>query len=503
VDENKKHTLKQHFTDAADINELMCHLLGPVEGLSILEPSVGHGALIENLLGVAKGIDAVDVDESALDVVRRKVTNQKITLHHCDFIDLFSGDMFSDEHQIKRMWYDAVISNPPYGLYFDLVYRRKLKKAYPHLYVRESFGLFFIFAVSRLRAKGRYVFLLPDTFLTSKNHTPLRQYICSHAALTHIIRFPSKKFETVNFGYGNLCIVVGERRELNADNEIQWLDCFGSNSELSIYDLDRALLMKGADLLDHIEAGWSSARFNINGTVASDWPTLGSLAECRTGIYTGDNNRFIGYDPARVSRRLNGHAIEWRDAVHAIALSREEKEYGLSFEPWYVPLVKGGHRECFERTAWAINWSKAAIDFYKTDKKARFQNSKYYFADGLSVPMVTTGRISASLMRGAVFDQGVVGVFPHNKRWIAPLLLYLNSSFASQYVKGLVNGSANNSANYLKRLPVPTFTEASIDEALRIVQTSRKSQRLLPTACEIFVKKIVESFTTPDKTLDQ
>jgi hypothetical protein len=52
----------------------------------------------------------------------------------------------------------------------------------PDLYVRESFGLFFIFAISLLRKNGRYVFLLPDTFLCSTNHKPLRNFIAREAA---------------------------------------------------------------------------------------------------------------------------------------------------------------------------------------------------------------------------------------------------------------------------------------------------------------------------------
>src|ERR1700733_861869 len=255
MDEIRTNALKQHFTDAEDISTTMCQLLGSVDKLVVLEPSVGHGAFIAGLCGTPKILDAVDIDPSVLEVVRNKFAKENIVLHHCDFIDIFVNDLFAKIHRITKTQYDAVISNPPYGLHLEVEYRRKLKKIYPHLYVRESFGLFFIFAVSQLKAKGRYVFLIPDTFLMSKNHTPLRRFICSHAAPEYIMRFPSKRFETVNFGYGNLCIIAGEQRALRPDDVVKWQDCFDQNSVISIAEFSRAHMVEGAKLLKDVECG--------------------------------------------------------------------------------------------------------------------------------------------------------------------------------------------------------------------------------------------------------
>jgi adenine-specific DNA-methyltransferase len=104
--------------------------------------------------------------------------------------------------------------------------------------------------------------------------------------------------------------------------------------------------------------------------------------------------------------------------------------------------------------------------------------------------MVTTKRISAGTMCNAVFDQGVVGVFPHLPGHVPALLLYLNSSLASLRMKTLVNGSANNSANYLKRLPVPHFSDEAQKRAAHLVTTaSTNIGRLLEqTMCDEFVE---------------
>src|SRR5438046_1848082 len=118
----RKIALKQHFTDAKPINEMMCHLLGTVEGLSVLEPSVGHGAFLSGLSGKPKLLDVVDVDANALSIVTSQFRHFTPRVFHEDFIDLFVDDLINSSHPVRVTLYDRVISNPPYGLYFDLAY---------------------------------------------------------------------------------------------------------------------------------------------------------------------------------------------------------------------------------------------------------------------------------------------------------------------------------------------------------------------------------------------
>jgi adenine-specific DNA-methyltransferase len=486
--------LKQHFTDAKQINAMMCHLLGHVDGLLLLEPSVGHGAFLSGLMGKPSEVHAVDVDAYAIGTVKTNFKHLNIQAFQDDFIDLFVDGLMKQFHPVRETIYDAVISNPPYGLYFDLDYRKRIKRAFPGLYARESYGLFLTFAVSQLKNGGRYVFLLPDTFLSSVNHRPLRSFICTHAAPTHIVRFPSKLFETVNFGYGNLCILAGQKKPLDKSDIIRWLDVFGRDQTLTLDGLADSRTLGGSALIENAEIGWSAAMFDDGRQSDLSWRTLGDTAECRTGIYTGDNGRFIGYDAARIARRANGHSIDWQQTVFEDPLTPAQQELGLDGDRHYVPLVRGGHREPFERTAWALDWGKEAIRFYRTNKKARLQNSAFYFREGLSVPMVTTKRISAALMSRAVFDQGVVGVFPHRTIEVSALLLYLNSGTASKKMKTIVNGSANNSANYLKRLPIPRFSEKDIQLAARLFDDARVSESLPQNVCDAFVESVISGY---------
>jgi len=465
----------------------MAALIGNVDGLTLLEPSVGNGALLGRLQGSPKHIDAFDVDPAVLAAAKTQCTTEVLCTHCADFVDTFTNGFIDPDKNRLRRRYDAVISNPPFGLRFTKEYRQLLKSTFPMLYVRESYGLFLAFSIMLLRDEGRYVFLLPDTFLTSTHHSRLRRFIYDFGRPSHIIRFPSKRFETVSFGYGNLCIISGKKKKTSKRSQITWIDAFNKNLSLLEQCEIATRLIGGDELYTSIHSGWHA---NI-GKIRSEtqgWPLLGAVADCKTGIYTGDNSRFIGYDPARVAKRLNGHPIYWNKVFQG-PLSFEERQNGLDGDQIYVPLVRGGHRPFAEKTAWALRWDKDAINFYKENKKARFQNSQFYFRSGLAVPMVTSRRLSASLMDNAVFDQGVVGVFPTEEDAREALLLYLNSSIATELRNEMVNGSANNSANYLKRLPVPRFTKEHYKKAKTLIRRIANGKTLSTEICDEFIRE--------------
>ena len=68
--------------------------------------------------------------------------------------------------------------------------------------------------------------------------------------------------------------------------------------------------------------------------------------------------------------------------------------------------------------------------------------------------MVKSKVVKAVLMSNRVFDQSIVGIFPNKEEHVIPLLGILNSDTANQLIHA-INPTANNSSNYLKRIPIP------------------------------------------------
>ena len=461
------------FTDAMEIKTLMVALLGDIHGARLLEPCAGTGAFVRPLSQDAGLIDAIEIDERNVCALRA-IPADTCHVQKGDFIDHFvSGPLISPLSLGSN--YDAVICNPPYGLKLSTRYRKKIKAKFPGLYARESYGLFMVFSLQRLREGGRFVFIVPDTFLTSRNHRSLREYICEHTNVTHLVQFNTRRFETVSFGYGGLCVIAGNRSSRGQTAAVRRLDFRGSDVPITPRSFNHAPSFSAEAWRAETSDGWGPIQKEDPAILFSEVRPLGSLAECRTGIYTGDNPRYCAYDRTRPPSRINGHPISWDQVRPGNTLTKTERQYGLKKPPLYVPLIRGGHRAPFEEPRAALDWSEAAVTHYRTHEKARLQNSRFYFLKGLAVPMVTSGRLSASHMEGCVFDQGAVGIFPGDDRLIPFLLVFLNSEYATA-MKLHISPGANNSANYLKRLRIPVPCELHLTEAAQICMRWRRDK---------------------------
>lgn len=119
---------------------------------------------------------------------------------------------------------------------------------------------------------------------------------------------------------------------------------------------------------------------------------------------------------------------------------------------------------------WFVNWSAEAVNHYNNDKKARFQNSQFYFKQGIVLPMVKSSMIRATLISNMVFDQSVVGVFPKQEKYTLFLLGLLNSDIVRDIIT-TINPSANNSANYIKKIPVIIPNEEMFNFIIHKVKT--------------------------------
>ena len=178
--------------------------------------------------------------------------------------------------------------------------------------------------------------------------------------------------------------------------------------------------------------------------------SLGDHAAVKTGFYSGNDRRWI--------RKRNGvvpRAKSFLEVTSAEIAEETPSLQGIAGKRKYIPMVRGGAAAFVKPTQWYVDWSVDAVNEYrrKGTNPARFQNSAFYFGDGIAVPMVASGRITGALLESRLFDQGIVGVFPHDPRLLMYFLGFFNSTIATDLVRQ-VNPTANNSANYLKRLPI-------------------------------------------------
>lgn len=478
------------YTNSEDITFYMSSRLGIHNGDIILEPSAGEGIFIDEVLKTRKKvhIDALDINDDAISILQKKYDdNPDVDVRKTD--TLFDSQL--DKYDISQLWlkqtdtlldeqldffnstgghYTGVIGNPPYGAWQDYERRDRLKKKYVGQYVKETYSLFLLRCISVLKLNGRLSFIIPDTFLYVNMHTKLRELLLKKTKIEEIIIFPSKFFPGISFGYSNLCIITLERSEMQVaiNNSVKIYRGFKKSEEfrrLIVNDTLPSYIenfnLKQSDVLSNPQHRFVFADNQIVSLLKKTTVNLGDIADVVTGFYTGNNKKFIKAASDTVKGAKNYKVI---DQSMIVDNSSTDGEPNLSEA--YIPFIKSASETRYVRNHedWYVRWDSETVSFYKADKKARFQNSDYYFKTGIGIPMVKSSKIKAFLMQNRVFDQSIVGIFPKDKAKLNYILALMNSDIINQIIH-IINPTANNSANYIKLIP---YIEPSCS-ALKII----------------------------------
>lgn len=473
VEMNKLY--QSYYTKSTPIVSYMIKQLKPARGLCFLEPAAGDGVFIEGLqeYWVDSRIDVFDLNPDAIITLKHKFGGYpNIIIKQVDTVTDESLSFYSDVGGI----YDRIIANPPYGAWQDYDKRKFLKKIYDDFYVRETYGLFLYRCINLLKNSGRLVFIIPDTYLNLHLHKKLRQFLLTETKIIEIALFPSSFFPGVNFGYSNLSIITLERwmnRQECLENSFKVIAGFKNffsllerQSKYEEYEFSQQEVYHGID-----SALYISSNSKVTTLINHSLHRVTDIADCVTGIYSGDDKKFL--------RVLNGkiHNASLYQKINIQQIAPPEKPpdlNGIEGDQSFIPIVKGGGVKYYKPDVWFLNWSVAAVAHYKKDKKARFQNSSFYFRRGIGVPMVSSSTITAALMEGKLFDQSIVGIFPHDCKYLYYLLGFFNSPVCNILIR-TINPSANNPANYIKKIPFIYPTEEQLKSIDICIETILQS----------------------------
>lgn len=449
-----RDSLRAFYTDDRALVSYMVDLLAPSPDDQCLEPCAGSGLFVDEILSREPSInvDAIEIDPSALDALRSR-------FHSAPNVAIYRRDyLASDKSAETKSKYDKIIANPPYGAWQTPERRSELKRAYPDLYVKESGTLFLAKAIASLNPGGRAVFILPETFLFSHLHRPLRKRILDTCVVESIDVFPSSLFPGVNFGYARLSIVSLRRSQPSSDHR-----CVIRQAATM-----RELVGNGGTLVEYEQtkiAQSTELSFPVNGAQSLRYVdgaqalSLGDIADCVTGFYSGDDATFLRRESTNTKYATRYPVVQ----AQAISTTSTPGLSGIPGARHFVPIVKGGGYAYLKPTLWYMDWSEAAVRHYRSDRKARFQNSSFYFREGIGFPMVSSGGARATaILPNQLFDQSVVGIFPRDAALFGFLLAYLNSS-VSWILLRQINPSTNNSAKYMRRLPVALPSTAELE----------------------------------------
>lgn len=461
---------QSYYTKSHVLVNYMVNMLQPEAKMKVLEPCAGDGVFIDALVGKYPDIylEARELNPEAFMILEKKyasVRNIHVRL---------SDTLLDDELVLYANlggFYDRIIANPPYGAWQDYAKRKNLKKLYPDTYVKETYALFLLRCIQLLTEGGRLVFIIPGTYLNLHMHTQLRKNILTSTKIREIAIFPSSFFPNVNFGYSNLSVITLEKSNVQADcldNKVRILTGFKKVEELKSRGSGKVYEFTQREILNHPDHAFFLSENGVTRLLNSNCQKIGDVAHCVTGFYSGNDKKYLRPTSLEI-RRGGEYIILNRNLVCHTSMERESLLTGIDAPECFVPIVKGGGVKYLKPDIWYMDWSKEAIGIYKTDKKARFQNADYYFRRGIGIPMVSSSQVTAVLMENKLFDQSIVGIFPVDEKWIYYLLAFFNSPVCNKLLR-TINPSANNSANYIKKIPFLTPPDDLLAEIDLIVQ---------------------------------
>lgn len=435
-----------YYTDSQSILNYMVSKLSLSSNDNVLEPCAGNGAFIEKIQEQEDveniHITAFDLNPRAIDVLKEKFgNNSSISIRKDDTL----VSTYLDKVYMDNGHFDKVIGNPPYGAWQDRSKRELLKKKYDD-YAKETYTLFINRCLQVLKPGGRLVFIVPDTFLALNMHKKLRIRLLESCQIDEVTIIPSKFFPGVNFGYSNLSIVTIDKKKPTSEHKIR----------INFVKKDKEILNEMSHgNYNNVEKKDEVCQFSILNAPNSSFMLnttpqmrnqlmnakvrIGDIADCVTGFYSGDNKIYV--------KKIEDISIE----SVCEDMTTSGLQNGLKHDHKYIPILKGKDF-IIKNNDFVVRWDANTVKFYKENKKARFQNSKYYFHNGLGLPMVKSRKVQSFLLENRLFDQSVVGIFPHDEKFLYYLLAYFNSDIFNRFIHAL-NHTSNNSANYIKQVP--------------------------------------------------
>lgn len=216
---------------------------------------------------------------------------------------------------------------------------------------------------------------------------------------------------------------------------------------------------------------------------------LGKIAYPKTGMTTGDNNRFL---------RL-WHEVDIDKAMFS-AVSAEDAE--KSGKKWFPYCKGGGFRRYYGYNEYCVNWENDGYEIKNNIKPnglkaASVRSEGMYFKELISWSAVSTGKFSCRLCSGgSLFDSGGSSISASNR---SKYLLALLNSVVGQYYLDISNATINYQPGDVAGIPVIVTNAEEVESIVENnVSLAKKDWDAFETSWDFLVHPLVLAAEVPD-----
>lgn len=351
--------------------------------------------------------------------------------------------------QIMSRKYVVVCTNPPYMNKLE----GQLKKFVVDNYKAYSGDLFSVFMYRNFdygKVDGYSAFMTPFVWMFIKTYEALRKYIISTKAITNLVQMEYSAFEEATVPICSFVLKNGRPTEkalcfrlsdFKGGMEVQKqkvLEAIGNKDCGYFYE---------AIQLDFNKIPGTTIAYWISKNMLRAYDTgknIGEIAFPKTGMTTGDNNRFL-----RMWFEININNAKF-DVNSAKGAQRSGKK-------WFPYCKGGGFRRWYGYNEYLVNWFNDGYEIKNNIKSnglkaASVRSENMYFKPLITWSAVTSGLFSCRYcFGGALFDSGGSSIsVPQNAYYLLSLL----NGKIGQYILDISNATINYQPGDIAGIPV-------------------------------------------------
>ena len=376
----------------------------------------------------------------------------------------FADDMFQMEYQkqteerllniikqaeILSKKYDIVATNPPYMNKYSPCLKDYINQHFAN-YKGDLFSVFIYRNFAFCKENGYSGFMTPMVWMFIKTYEELRKYVISQKAITTLIQFEYSAFEEATVPICSFVLKNGKPTESAL--------CFRLSTFTGGMEIQKQKVLEAIDNKDcgYFHESDQSNFSKIPGSPIAYWVSdhmlkaydtgepLGTIAFPKTGMTTGDNNRFLRfwYEVSQNKSNFNSTtAMEAQD----------------SKSKWFPYCKGGGYRRWYGYNEYLVNWFDNGYEIKNNVKDnglkaASVRSESMYFKPLITWSAVTSGIFSCRYCAGgALFDSGGSSIsVPKNTNYLLALL----NSKVGQYILDISNATINYQPGDIAGIPV-------------------------------------------------
>ena len=349
--------------------------------------------------------------------------------------------------------FDFVVGNPPYLNKASTYVRKnklKLRKIYGKINAHETYAMFIINSIWRLKEGGKLGFITSDSFLTLSTHKKLRKFILNNCKINEILLAPKNLFSNQNVSTSPVIIILtkcsGHKNKKNRENStMRIIPRVKSENDY-----------KAPKIVNEIkQSKYNSLPFNIFFNDIEEEvldlfekaPKSDDYIQGFIGMHTHNNKSFIaaieGTELANIFKRRN------------VKITNPDKKYNivnrenLESNQWKPYLKRGGSDQYYRPIMEALDWRKESIKNYDIPKNVPFKK------EGIIISGVSSRLAARYMPKGCYWDSNkAIGFILKNKSISIPYVLgLLNSSLYNYLAKGIINNTSSIQITGIHALP--------------------------------------------------